>query len=61
MRLSEIEKKARHLGIKDTWKFSRKELIKLIQLTEGNSDCFDSARSYCAQLACCWRPDCIKV
>ena len=60
MRLSEIEKKARSSGIKDTWKYSKKELIKKIQKSEGNFDCFATAISYCDQLACLWRMDCLK-
>lgn len=60
MRLTEIEKKARAVGIKDTWKFSKKSLIKTIQRTEGNSDCFGTAKDSCVQTACCWRSDCIK-
>ena len=36
MRLSEIEKKARTLGVKDTWKYSKKDLIKTI--TRGMAD-----------------------
>jgi len=60
MRLSEIEKKARSAGIKDTWKFSKKDLIKTIQRSEGNFDCFGSGRGGCDQMACYWRPDCVK-
>lgn len=60
MRLSEIEKKARGIGVKETWRFSKKDLIKLIQRTEGNFDCFGSAGSSCSQMACCWRSDCLK-
>lgn len=60
MRLSEIEKKARSVGIKDTWKYSKKDLIKTIQRTEGNFDCFGTAGGYCDQLACCWISECIK-
>ena len=60
MRLAEIEKRARTLKIKDTWKYSKKELIKMIQRAEGNFDCFGSAIGYCTQMACCWRSDCIK-
>lgn len=61
IRLSEIEKKARGIGIKDTWKLSKKELIKQIQYKEGNFDCFGSAnRGVCDQLACCWREDCLR-
>lgn len=60
MRLSEIEKKARSLGIKDTWRYSKKELIKTIQRTEGSFDCFGMAKNSCDQMSCCWRADCIK-
>ena len=61
MRLSEIEKKARGLGVKDTWKFSKKELIKAIQRIEGNSDCFGNVKDRdCVQMACCWRLDCLR-
>ncbi|HTZ11290.1 MAG TPA: SAP domain-containing protein [Candidatus Margulisiibacteriota bacterium] len=60
MRLSEIEKKARSLGIRDTWRYSKKELIKMIQNKEGNYSCFGTAVGFCDQLACCWRLDCIK-
>ena len=59
MRLSEIEKKARHMNIKDTWRLSKKDLIQAIQRQEGNLPCF-SMRSFCEQLGCCWRMDCIK-
>jgi hypothetical protein len=60
MRLSEIEKKARDLGIKDTWKFSKKELIRNIQRNEGYAQCFGSGLKSCDQLTCCWRSDCVK-
>jgi len=61
MRLSEIEKKARGVGVKDTWKYSKKDLIKAIQRSEGNNDCFASSGSFaCDQLQCAWRDDCVK-
>jgi len=60
MRLTEIEKKARGLDIRDTWKYSKKELVKTIQRKEGNFDCFGSASGNCDQLACCWRDDCFR-
>jgi len=59
MKLSQIEKKARGLGIKDTWKYSKKELIKTIQKKEGNFDCFGTAVNYCDQMNCLWREDCL--
>jgi len=60
MRLADIEKKARTLGIKDTWKLSKKDLVKNIQRKEGNFDCFGNAGKFCDQIACCWRSDCIR-
>lgn len=60
MRLSEIEKKAKNLGIKDTFRFSKKDLIKNIQRKEGNFDCFGTAKNSCDQAACSWRSDCLR-
>jgi hypothetical protein len=60
MRLSEIQKKARDLGIKDANKQSKTDLIKTIQRKEGNFDCFGTAVVFCDRAACCWRLDCVK-
>jgi len=60
MRMSDIELKARKAGIKNTWRFSKKELVKAIQRAEGNFDCFGTATVYCNQSACCWKTDCIS-
>ena len=60
MRLSEVEKKAKSLSIKDTWRLSKKDLIKTIQQAEGNVACFGTKRNSCDQMICCWRSDCIK-
>ncbi|MCX5697559.1 MAG: SAP domain-containing protein [Candidatus Omnitrophica bacterium] len=60
MRLTQIEKKAKSVGINNTWKYSRKELIRHIQRVEGNFPCFATAKNHCDQHACLWRPDCIR-
>ncbi len=61
MTLSEIQKRARSLGIRDTWKYSKKELVRQIQLKEGNIECFATvADKNCPQTVCCWREDCLK-
>lgn len=62
MRLSEVERKARASGIKNTWVYCRKDLVRLIQRTEGNTPCFGTLRrgDSCPQFACCWREDCLK-
>lgn len=59
MKLSQIEKKAKSLGIKDGWKYSKKELIRAIQRQEGNFPCFGTATDYCDQMNCLWREDCL--
>ena len=62
MRLLEVERKARRLGTKDTWKYSKEQLIKSIQRAEGFNQCFATGRTKktCDQLVCCWRSDCIR-
>ena len=59
MRLSEVQKKAKKMAIKDVWRYSKKDLIKTIQRREGNFDCFSTATDNCDQLACLWRKDCL--
>ena len=34
-------------------------LIRSIQRSEGNPDCFGRAEDYCDQLDCSWRPYCL--
>lgn len=61
MRLPAVEKKARGLNIQDTWKYSKDELIKRIQESEGSSVCYKGVESKsCPEQACCWRADCVK-
>lgn len=59
MRLSEVERMAKDKGIKNTWKYLKKELIRQIQRQEGSIECFGAARGGCSQLNCCWRSDCL--
>ncbi|MCG8430935.1 MAG: SAP domain-containing protein [Candidatus Omnitrophica bacterium] len=61
MRLPAVERKARGLEIKETWKFSKEELIRKIQVAEGFDPCFKGIdRKGCRQSDCCWRGDCIR-
>ena len=61
MQLQQIRDIAKTRGVK-TSKLSKEELIKNIQLAEGNFDCFATATAgYCDQLACSWRDDCLKL
>ena len=58
MKVQEIRSLARSHGVKTSRK-NKIELIHAIQQTEGNFDCFATARDgYCDQLKCIWRSDC---
>lgn len=56
MKIAEIQKKAKKMGVKATGK--KGDMIKRIQEAEGNNPCF-GARSQCSQMDCCWRDDCL--
>lgn len=60
MRLLEVERKARSMGIKDTWRYSKPELIKRIQCSEGYAPCFAAGNKTCVHLECCWREECLR-
>jgi len=58
MKMNEVRKKARKLGIRV--QHPRKaDLIRMIQRAEGNFDCFGSANGSCDQVTCCFRDDCL--
>jgi len=58
MTVKELQKKARTLGIKLAG-LRKTELIKAIQIAEGNFDCFGSARGSCDQMTCLFRKECL--
>ena len=57
MKVKEIREKARVLNVKNYSRMRKDELIRSIQLAEGNSDCFKRIPD-CGQMDCCWREDC---
>jgi len=58
MKLQEIKEMAQRMAI-PAGKLKKSDLIRVIQRTEGNSDCFDSGRSaQCGQQGCLWADDC---
>ncbi|MHB8066572.1 MAG: Rho termination factor N-terminal domain-containing protein [Desulfobaccales bacterium] len=57
MTLSQIRGKARGLGVKSCSRLRKTELIRAIQLKEGNLPCY-RAISACQQHDCLWQPDC---
>lgn len=58
MNMKEIRAIAKAQGVKPL-KRAKADLIKSIQLHEGNFDCFASAQQQtCSQSECLWRDDC---
>jgi predicted metal-binding transcription factor (methanogenesis marker protein 9) len=58
MRMDEVREKAKKFGIK-TARMKKEDLIRAVQVAEGNFPCFGSAAGYCDQEACCWIDDCL--
>lgn len=59
MTVKELQKVAKAMGIKTTG-LRKAEMIREIQRTEGNFDCFGSAIDYCDQMKCLFRKDCLS-
>lgn len=61
MQVRQIRTIARNLGIRPG-KLDKIRLIRAIQLSEGNFDCFGTAyQGICDQLNCAWREDCLAL
>jgi hypothetical protein len=59
MNMSEVRELARTAGVA-AGKMRKAELIRVVQRTEGNQDCFGAEWRYdCSRLGCCWRADCL--
>jgi len=58
MEITEVQKKAKALGIK-TESLEKADLIRKIQTKEGNQPCFQMNGGSCDQADCCWRKDCL--
>ena len=59
MTVKELQKMAKAMGIK-TSGLKKADMIKQIQRTEGNFDCFGTAADYCDQMNCLFREDCLS-
>jgi ribulose kinase len=61
MKMQDIRKIAKEIGLK-SGKLSKTLLVKQIQVSEGNFDCFASASNdYCDQKNCIWQEDCLNL
>lgn len=60
MNIKEIKKIANEKGLR-VGNIKKENLIKRIQVAEGNFDCFGTAiAGGCDQFICLWRDDCLK-
>ncbi|MGD1075646.1 MAG: SAP domain-containing protein [Thermodesulfovibrionales bacterium] len=61
MNIQDVREVAKKVGIA-VGKMNKMELIRTIQRTEGNYDCFATPFvGECNQLNCLWREDCLKA
>ncbi len=59
MKLTEIRDIAKTMGIRNTSKLKKADLIRTIQRHEGNQDCYGAPwRLECSQEDCSWNRDC---
>jgi hypothetical protein len=59
MTVKEIKKRAKEMGINGT-KMLKADLIRAIQIKEGNTPCYQTGVVACGQTGCCWFGDCQK-
>lgn len=61
MKLEEVRSLAKSMGV-SPGRLRKRDLIKSIQIREGNFDCFATARNAeCDQHHCLWRDDCFNA
>lgn len=60
MTMKQIREIAKEMGVK-AGNMNKADLLRAIQRTEGNVDCFSTGRETCDQFNCLWRADCLNV
>lgn len=58
MTMKDIREKARVLKVANYSRMRKDDLIKAIQMAEGNSACYKTIPD-CRQADCCWMEDCL--
>ncbi|MEN6440634.1 MAG: SAP domain-containing protein [Syntrophobacter sp.] len=59
MKMQEIRTIAKKLGINSFGK-SKRDLVREIQLKEGNFDCYERSDGFCDQSECLFRGSCLS-
>ncbi|HFC46559.1 MAG TPA: hypothetical protein ENJ63_01610 [Dissulfuribacter thermophilus] len=57
MKVTQIREKAKALKVKNYSRMRKDDLIRAVQIAEGNTDCFKRIQD-CGQQDCLWREDC---
>lgn len=61
MEMTDVQNKAKTLGIRIN-NFKKADLIRKIQIKEGNPPCYQIHGRSCDKQDCCWRKECrIKI
>ncbi len=58
MNVSDVKKIAKGMGIKISG-LKKADLIRAIQVAEGNIPCFKTGMQHCDQTNCFWKEDCL--
>jgi len=61
MKVQEIRKIARKMGVPNIGRMNKAALIHAIQGTEGNPQCYGTDPWECGQDNCLWRADCFAL
>ena len=61
MNMTEVRERAKALGITKTVGVKKMDIIRAIQVKEGNFPCFGTAKDYCDQWECSFREDCMGI
>jgi len=59
MTVKDVRAKAKEMGIQLGNKMKKADMIRTIQIAEGNTPCFQTGVTSCDQVNCCWRSDCM--
>jgi hypothetical protein len=60
MNMQEVRERAKKFNLK-TGGMKKANIIRSIQMKEGNTPCFQNGSESCDQADCCWRSDCLSL
>jgi hypothetical protein len=61
VKIQALQVMAKKMGI-NTFRMKKAEIVRAIQRSENNTDCFSTPRvDHCGELLCLWRDDCLLL